>query len=183
MNRQDCFFGADSSAFQDCRVSRIRRTVWDGNRELWEIQMPARMEDSLLVENDTATVTYWAGTRYDGLYSDPNPLFGRVAYTHAVDMDQPISVTRMKLVRRKTTSDTKYWDPVELWPNWNWRGEADFGTFADGGMETCTDNTHCVFVQWRGVAFAATPSARRTAMVSSLPSRPSDPAGKRSAGA
>lgn len=153
MSRQDCFFGADSSAFQDCRVSRVRRTVWDGSRELWEIQMPARTQDSLLIENDTATVTYWAGTRWDGLYSDPNPLFGRVGYTYAGGVDQPLSVTRLKLVRKKTPIDSVYWNPVELRPNWNWRGEADIGTFADGGMETCTNSTHCVFVQWRGVAF------------------------------
>jgi RHS repeat-associated protein len=158
MSRQGCWLGggSDSASSVDCSVSRVRRTIWDGARELWEIQMPARTQDSLLVENDTATVTYWAGTSYQGqfVYSDPSPLFGRVAYTYAGGVDHPVSLTRLKLVRRKTTSDTAYWNPVELDPNWNWRGEADIGTFADGGMETCTNNTHCVFVQWRGVAFA-----------------------------
>lgn len=154
MSRRNCFFGADSASFQDCRVSRVRRTIWDGARELWEIQMPARPEDSLLVENDTATVTYFAGQRYDGLYSDPNPLFGRVAYTYAGGVDQPVSLTRLKLVRRRTVGDTTYFNPVELQPHWNWRGDAEIGTFADGGIKTCTDAMHCIYVQWRGVAFA-----------------------------
>lgn len=154
MSRWACWMGEDSTAFADCQVGRVRRTVWDGARELWEIQMPAAAYDSTWVENDTATVTSWAGPNYAGTYSDPNPLFGRVAYTYAGGVDAPVSVTRIKLVRRKTTTDTTFWNPVELYPRWNWRGEADIGTFADGGMETCTNSTHCVFVQWRGVAFA-----------------------------
>ena len=154
MSRQGCVLNTDSTSFEDCQVSRVRRTVWDGARELWEIQMPARAQDSLWIENDTATVTYWAGTNVYLTYSDPNPLFGRVGYTYANGVDRPLAITRFKLVRRKTTSEAAYWPPVELEPNWNWRGEADLGTFANGGMETCTDSTHCVFVQWRGGAFA-----------------------------
>lgn len=152
MSRQNCYFGSDSTAHFDCAISRVRRTVWDGSREAWEIQMPAS-PTSALVENDTGTVTYWSGTRWDGLYSDPNPLFGRVAYAYAGGLDHPITVTRLKLVRKKTAADSVYWNPTELEPRWNWRGEAELGTFADGGMKTCTNSTHCVFVQWRGVAF------------------------------
>lgn len=156
MSRWNCFFGADSVGYANCNQSRVRRIVWEGPRELWEIQMPARPQDGSLIENDTARVSYWAGTQqWDGTYADPNPLFGRVGYTYAGGVDQPVSVTRVNLVRRKTTTDTKYWNPVELQPLWNWRGDADIGTFHDGGMKTCTDPTHCVFVQWRGVAFGA----------------------------
>jgi len=56
-------------------VGRVRRTVWDGARELWEIQMPAAVYDTTRIENDTATVTSWAGPNYAGTYSDPNPPF------------------------------------------------------------------------------------------------------------
>lgn len=153
MDRQACYLGYDSTAVFDCQMSRVRRTVWDGARELWEIQMPARTQDSLLVENDTAAVTYWAGARGDGLWSDPNPLFGRVAYSYAGGVDHPVSLTRVHLARRKSGEGVTAFNPVELEPNWNWRGEAEIGTFSDGGMETCTNGTHCVFVQWRGLAF------------------------------
>jgi RHS repeat-associated protein len=160
MSRQACWLagGTDSTAAKDCSMSRIRRTVWDGAREMWEIQMPARTQDSLYIENDTGVVvirndTSWNGTQFQ--YSDPNPVFGRVAYTYAWGIDDPVAITRLKLVRLKTASDTAYWNPIELNPNWNWRGQADLGTFADGGMKTCTNSTHCVFVQWRSTAFAS----------------------------
>src|SRR5574340_1457421 len=54
MSRQACWLSGDSTSLADCRVSRVRRTVWEGPRELWEIQMPAGAADSLRVENDTA---------------------------------------------------------------------------------------------------------------------------------
>lgn len=149
MDRQRCISVESSKTW--CNQSRVRRTVWDGPRELWEIQMPARTEDSLLVENDTAAVAYWSGMdTQTGVYLDPNPLFGRLAYTYAGGLDRPVSIERVKLVRRKSLNEgfTNF-PPVGLAPHWNWRGGADFGTFFDGGVKTCTDATHCVVTQWR----------------------------------
>ena len=154
ISQRNCAYGTDSTLFANCQVGRVGRTVWDGSRELWEIQMPYGRWGSSSLENDTSPVAYYAGYDYQGLWADPSPLFGRVAYTHAGGVDQPVAITRFNLVRRKSGVDTKFWDPVELRPHWNWRGQADIGTFNDGGMKTCVDATHCVFAQWRGVAFA-----------------------------
>jgi len=152
MDRLNCWPGA--AAYHLCHQSIVRRTVWDGARELWEIQMPAGPQDSVLVENDTATVAKPAQHGYLGLWFDPNPHFGRLAYTYAGSVDQPVSVTRIKLVSQNPDSAYRYWSPIELEPNWTWRGEVDVGTFSDGGVKTCADASHCVEVQWRGAVFA-----------------------------
>jgi RHS repeat-associated protein len=156
MERRQCYVGgADPAAYAFCQQGRIRRTVWEGARELWEIQMPARPQDSLLLENDVAAVPYWAGAQWDNLWADPNPLFGRLAYLYAGGVDQPLSVTRLNLVRKRNQSEGyTYWNPVAVAPHWNWRGAADFGTFLDGGAKTCTDASHCVLVKWLVPAFA-----------------------------
>ncbi len=115
MSRQNCSGGSGTPTPLDCSVSRIRRTVWEGARELWEIQMPAGPADSLLIENDVNPVTTYLAGQYGwrGVYSDPNPLFGRVGYAYSGGIDQPLAVTRLSLVRRKDTTDTKTWAPVD----------------------------------------------------------------------
>jgi len=158
MDRRRCYVGGSQTVYDPCLRSRVRRTVWDGTRELWEIQMPAQPQDGAWIENDVNPVNYPAGYYYlDGQYSmwtDPNPLFGRVAYTYAGGVDRPVSVTRLGLVRRPVNESYVYWNPVVLAPHWNWRGQADFGTFGDGGVKTCTDAAHCVRPLFRQVAFA-----------------------------
>ena len=81
----------------ECSTSFVRRTVWAGSQELYEIQMP---DDSVtlvsgapLRENDTAAVPQWA--RNFGFFFDPNQYFGRVAYTYGLKTDQPLTITRM----------------------------------------------------------------------------------------
>src|SRR5205823_1529420 len=39
-------------------------------------------------------------------------------------------------------------------PHWNWRGQADYGTFGDGSIKQCLTGTRCVTVGWRASAFA-----------------------------
>ncbi len=160
MSRRSCWLGGDSLAFSDCQMGLIRRTVWDGNQELWEIQRPYASEEigpaddnGVYLETDTGPAAPWAGLDYRGLWADPGPLFGQTAYTYAGALDQPIGITRLNLLRR-TNQGQFSWPPVEVFPLWNWRGEADLGTFGDGGVETCVDGSHCVEVQWRGLAFA-----------------------------
>lgn len=68
----------------ECIMDLVRRTVWDGDQELWEVQMPT---DEALVdpENDTAPLGNQEQAGYGGPYVDPNPFWGRVAYG-----DQPV---------------------------------------------------------------------------------------------
>jgi RHS repeat-associated protein len=153
MTRENCYVGSDSSAYAGCQQSLIRRTVWDGPRQLWEIQMPARAQDSALMENDTTPLSYWAGYDYLYAWADPNRMFGRLAYTYTGGVDHPLAITRINLARGQPGQATTFWTPVELFPHWNWRGQGDLGTFADGGMKTCVNASLCVRVEWPAIAF------------------------------
>jgi RHS repeat-associated protein len=50
------------------------------------------------------------------------------------------------------------WAPFTLVPHWNWRAQADYGTFGDGGYRYCTtpQATRCVKIAWEVKAFAYT---------------------------
>lgn len=135
-----------------CNRSRIRRTVWGGDAELWEIQMPGGTGDNL--ENDTAAVVQ-PRVQYP-VSTDFNVLWGRVGYTYDGAIDRPASITRVNLVDLpwQQGSQAIIWTPRTLVPHWNYRGQADFGTFGDGGVKTCQNLNRCVLVQWRHAAFS-----------------------------
>ena len=45
--------------------------------------------------------------------------------------------------------------PFVVVPHWNWRGQADYGLFADGGTKKCQPGgTRCVITRWRHRALA-----------------------------
>lgn len=77
----------------ECCIGKLRCIVWDGEHELYEIQMPGQ-DGSALLENDTAKVALPSDS-YDTNKTDPNPYFGRVAYTHGPGVDQPLSLVRL----------------------------------------------------------------------------------------
>lgn len=137
----------------DCNRAEIRRIVWDGPQVLAEIQMPGRDGDSLYFENDTALVRYPASSI--PLYFDYNPQYGRTAYMHALGLDRPLVVTRMNYV------DTLYGQPgydryndFNIYPLWDYRGHADFGTVTDGGDKACWSATRCATLKWRHQTYA-----------------------------
>jgi RHS repeat-associated protein len=130
----------------DCSRSYVRRTVWAGAAELYEIQMP---DDSVtkipsgavLRENDTeALPPFSAG--YLGY--DPNELFGRVAYTYGLTTDQPLSITRIAF------ADTAgaWRGPFTIVPHWTVRGYADTSYFAETGDARCTRTNRCVSLSY-----------------------------------
>src|SRR5688572_25060045 len=91
--QRECVINLD---YLVCALSTIRRTVWDGSQELMEIQQPGHTSASAAVlENDTAFAPrlpiHHPGSSVGG---DPNPFYGRVAYTFGPALDQPMSVTR-----------------------------------------------------------------------------------------
>jgi RHS repeat-associated protein len=137
-----------------CQLSAIRRTVWDGNLELYEIRMPAGdTASAATMDNDTLSFVLprWAVNQWD-----PNPQFGRVAYTYGSAIDQPLSVTRINYRDRPWWDTTHVWAPFTVAPHWNWRGHADYGTFGDGGTRQCiaSSRARCVGVRWRVSSFA-----------------------------
>jgi RHS repeat-associated protein len=137
----------------DCVAETIRRTIWSGAQELAEIQMPgADTVSAATLENDTQPVSSRIGTYDDQLggYKHRNPFFGRVAYTHGVGLDRPLSVVRLDYADSIPGQPFVRWVPFSLVPHWNLRDEADNGSFADGSLSKCTGGagTPCVQVRW-----------------------------------
>jgi RHS repeat-associated protein len=124
---------ADDNNNTPCKRSTMRRVVWDGEQELYEIQMPGRDEQANYWENDTAHVhvpNYNLPTIFN-----VNPQYGRVAYTHALGLDEPLAVTRINYVAAPAVANpTTFYDfvPFTVVPHWDWQTNADLGTVADG---------------------------------------------------
>lgn len=130
----------------ECRESFVRRTVWDGSAELYEIQMP---DDSNLTtaagvpvrENDIDSIA--PRPRPTGFGWDPNPMFGRVAYAYGLGVDQPLSVTRFRYSDQPT--DMATWMPYPTFsivPYWNSRGEVYDVAFTQQNQQ-CVATGHC----------------------------------------
>jgi hypothetical protein len=128
----------------ECSTSFVRRTVWAGSEELYEIQMPddsvTVVSGTVLRENDTAPVP----PKAFGFLFDPNQYFGRVAYTYGLKTDQPLTITRMAF-----TDTAGAWPgPFTIVPLWTMRGYADTSYFAETGYTNCTSETRCMRVSY-----------------------------------
>ena len=134
-----------------CGLGTIRRTVWDGNQELVEIQQMGHTGTSdAALENDTAFAARQPIYEPAVHNADLNLFYGRVAYTFGPSLDQPLSVTRWAY-QADTSGQLAQWpEPFTIVPHWNVRGEADNGAFADGSIEHCggTIPSKCVRVLW-----------------------------------
>lgn len=130
-------------------VARVRRIVWDGDQELYEIQAPAwdQPTDNYLtpkLENDTTSATNGADSRF----------YGRVAYTHGLELDHPLNAIRMGYSHSLWGTPRSWQDSaLVITPHWTWRGVPDDGSFADGGALHCktpSDPSHqtCVLLNW-----------------------------------
>ncbi|HEY0017785.1 MAG TPA: RHS repeat-associated core domain-containing protein [Longimicrobium sp.] len=163
-----------------CRISRVRRTVWDGDREFYEIQMPGGAESQHL-ENDVGPVDL---PRDQGVTPavDPNPFFGRVAYAYGHAVDQPLSIVRMGYADL-LDSDGVYvgrWTaaPFAVFPLWSTRGQGDLGVFADGALTRCVATKRCVRISWPGTWFdLSRPRVMRNAWHGTLVEDKEDAAG------
>ena len=140
------------TGYHSCLLSRTRRTVWDGDRELYEIQMPEQF-----AENDTATVQQ--SLIPEGQVDvDPNPYWGRVAYTYGMGMDRPLSIVRINYVDWRDAEgyiQTTAWkpSPFSTFPVWNQRGQPLFGTYQSGDVKYCA-GSRCVRITWPNSWFA-----------------------------
>jgi RHS repeat-associated protein len=139
-----------------CNISKVRRIVWDGSNELYEIQMPGETGSAYL-ENDTQATDLAV---LPGLVRvDPNPFFGTVVYTPGIGIDQPLSVVRLAYADRLDTGGTdrgqRTLSPFALFPLWNTGGMAEAGVFQDGARSNCVKTytgsgsyDRCVQVAW-----------------------------------
>ena len=101
-----------------CHISGIRRTLWDGSRELGEIQVPnAGLED----DNHVGQGNLSSGSR------NLSPFYGAVAYVYDGRVDQPLAVTRLRYSNLTPTNTLQQIAPFTFYPIWNVRGESEFG--------------------------------------------------------
>ena len=115
----------------------VRRTIWDGNQELAEIQAPVDTTDTTVEEKDQASGANGWGLRPcqsigGKCFADPNPYFGRVVYGPALRTDQPISVTRFDYQDEQRSASPPIsgtWPTFTMVPYWNYQGAPSFSTF------------------------------------------------------
>ncbi|MGH2607479.1 MAG: RHS repeat-associated core domain-containing protein [Tepidiformaceae bacterium] len=142
-----------------CSTGTIRRTVWAGDQELYEIQAYGGQEDGnatvAQMENDTLLQPVTPVSHPQG-YWDPNPLLGRVAYVHGPALDQPLGLIRINLTDIPYGQPQVDWAPLVVAPHWNLRGRADLGTLGDGGWKVCLSPTspRCMHPIWEVQSFA-----------------------------
>ncbi|HEX2077899.1 MAG TPA: RNase A-like domain-containing protein, partial [Longimicrobium sp.] len=142
-----------------CELGWLRRTIWDGEQELIEIQAPGGQQPyySQYMENDTAHVNLALanGSPPDWYTVDPNPFYGRVLYVHGLSLDYPLALVRMGYGDRLDTANVdrgyRAVEPYVIVPHWNSRGQAVLGTYDDGGWRRCqwlSGYKRCNFLQW-----------------------------------
>ncbi|HEX2076342.1 MAG TPA: RHS repeat-associated core domain-containing protein, partial [Longimicrobium sp.] len=142
-----------------CELGWLRRTIWDGDQELIEIQAPGGQQPHMnqYMENDSAHVNLALenGSPPDWYTIDPNPFYGRVLYVHGVSLDHPLALVRMGYGDRLDTANVdrgyRAVEPYVIVPHWNSRGQAVLGTYDDGGWRRCVwlnGYKRCNFLQW-----------------------------------
>ena len=115
-----------------CKVSFVRRTVWDGNAELYEIQHPT---DTLETPSDTVEGDTKPDTLDNGDTFDPNPSYGIVGYTYGGAVDQPLSVMRRNYALKPSgyTYPWAMFAPFEFLILWNETGQVQAVSVLPGG--------------------------------------------------
>jgi RHS repeat-associated protein len=148
----------DNMYTENCRMGTIRRTVWDGDQELYEIQMPGdTLESQTWVENDTAYVNDRVDNSTAHGYFDQNPYFGRVLYTGGLSIDQPLGIIRMQYSTHPSGKSYQAWGRFSVYPHWSIRGEADLGSVNNGTWNYCVtfgDGQRCLNPWWYKGTFA-----------------------------
>jgi len=163
--------GQDWPAATECRVGTLRRTIWDGNRELAEIQKPWALQVnggdttqySALWENDVTPVSLPLLNMSVGS-GDPNTYFGHVIYTTGLAIDRPIAITRVNYVMKQdwlhrdgqhVYTPARVKAPFTIMPFWNAAGDAPVGVFQNGDQFLCGvphigpgADTGCVAIRW-----------------------------------
>ncbi|MCU0649220.1 MAG: hypothetical protein MUF00_14570 [Gemmatimonadaceae bacterium] len=136
----------------------VRRTVWDGDREVYEAQAPlgASENNGQIAELALLTVTHYN----PGTPIDLNPHFGQVGYGYLGGIDQPVTVERFNYADRALVlfpySVRPLWraPAFTIFPSWSAQGRADLGTVRDGGRHFCVgtgSNQRCTTtLAWSG---------------------------------
>lgn len=92
---KDCNGSAFGTSEQLCDLSTLRRTIWDGDRELFEVQVPVKIlgdinQSNSVLDNDLYNASMPRGPNG----GDANPYFGRVLYINGLTLDKPLGIVR-----------------------------------------------------------------------------------------
>jgi RHS repeat-associated protein len=126
----------------DCRRSFVRRVAFDGQQELVEFQTQDSSVASI-AEADVGVVELPVDSSHCCI--DNNPYFGQVVYSHALGIDQPITVTRLNYATRIDVFRADSVKPYYIYPPivqatfWNTYGRHDAtlaGTIVNGALVT-----------------------------------------------
>lgn len=161
--RVSCGGATQSNGPAGC-ISTVRRTVWDGSHELYEIQMPGQ-DGSAYLENDVARIpiqsyTPWWPMGGDPMLPpsnyfeyDPNAHYGRVAYTHGIGTDQPLGLIRIELQKYFAPAygagTPVSYTPFSMSILWDWRGQTDITVDVTGATNHCqyvSGTSYCVSI-------------------------------------
>jgi len=127
----------DSACTSNTCHSTIDRYLWDGDQILGEIRMPGgdsiEAKPGNLLERDTTTIV------------DTFAGYGRVFYTHGLDLDKPLDIIRNGYTHSADTLFNSWAGAVAVIPHTNWQSEMDVGTFDSGGVvgDIGTAGTYC----------------------------------------
>ncbi len=140
----------------ECVTSLIRRTIWDGDQELAEIQMLGdTTTPATTLENDLTALNLPIFPAWKSAYVDQNPYFGHVLYTPGRGLDKALAVTRYNYTyntdRTGIPITRQIPGPLTIMPFWSARGDATTGAFTNGAWKVCnppTSQTICAGVVW-----------------------------------
>jgi RHS repeat-associated protein len=112
----------------DSCIETVTRTVWDGDRLLWEIRAPGAHRERDVVP--------------EGQLPPYNITTGRVAYTFGAALDHPLAVHRFDyrdsiFQRYDTVPVPLINQPLTIYPHTNWRGDYQIGTYITGETSRC----------------------------------------------
>ncbi len=136
--------------------SSVRRTVWDGQQELAEVQVQDSLPDNSAA--DTAHVKLPIGPQTGSNWLDNNRFFGRVLYTIGTDVDLPLSITRIDYADSSNDKNVQapyiLQAPHTLVPVWNYHAQWDAAIFEQPCPADSQGNPRCMFFQLQGNFFA-----------------------------
>lgn len=151
-----------SSTDVACLLAAERRTVWDGDQVLGEIQGVHYFANENWLDADADWRLLWVNSSVD-----LNPYLGRVLYTPGLTIDEPLSVLRTNyrdaIAQDESSNGTLLWPTVAFYPFWNSTGQPTFGAFSDGaafrpyqmsgGQTACpprnsTGHDRCLIIEW-----------------------------------
>jgi RHS repeat-associated protein len=155
-------------ASTECKVGFVRRTIWDGDQEVAEIQAPWTIEGYVsydttyyraLADSDVTATNFLQIATNDGTGGDPNKLFGYVVYGGFRGVDQPMAITRVNYAwiqdwyspSVNVQSPAQVQAPFTIIPFWDMKGDAPQGVIATGERTLCNPSTtfsKCVAFQW-----------------------------------